>query len=400
MTDFLRLTLRSLLSYREGLLPPDEHDLIRERIQQAAAAQHLDLRIKKTLESENPSTSGMLPNDCQHINTAFSPTAIAEYIDNSLGCEELGRFERSCLDSDEMLAEVAECLRMLSAMRYERDLKTCLSVAEARVIRDKLSQKAIESPAEKYNRSSTIIRTELPASTASTSLPLSEEKWIVKRGQHKSRPLSVEKIRQQAETGELAETDLLWRYGGDVWLSAGELAEQVNLVFGFRYRPSPKRAFHGIERRRLTLGPIALALLLLCCVSISFRLFTSSTKPVTAELTYPDGSPLPLSELLVRFHPLSRPLRAKTTPKPHEIIIDPGAISFQVPPAVTARITPNRPSHRITLHQVTGEPLPSTVIATAYSEPQRTPLLVSAADHESIISLTVELVAEQFRGSE
>jgi hypothetical protein len=401
MTDLIPLTLRSLLSYREGLLPPEEHDLIEAKIQDAPAAQRLESHIREMLRFGNSSTPEILPGECERANPTSplsTATAVAEYIDNILSKEELAAFERSCIDSNELLAEVAECLRMLSAMRHEPALKSCLPADKVMAIRDATRQKIAEPPLESNYSSPRIYRNESTGNPPSPSLSRSEAKWIVKRGQHKSRPLSVEEIRKQAETGELEETDLLWRYGGDVWLPAVELAEQLNLEFSLRYRHTPKQSFHSNERRRIMLGGIALPILMLCCVAVLFRPFFLSTRSVTAELTYPDGSPLPLSELLVRFHPLSRPLNAETLPKPHEIVIDPGVISFQVPHAVTARITPNRPSHRITLHRVTGEPLPSNVVANAYSEPRRTPLLVNAADHESVISLTVELVAEQFRG--
>lgn len=403
MTDLIPLTLRNLLSYRDGLLPPDEHDLIEARIQDAPAAQRLESRIRDLLRAKNSSTPEMIPDECDQTppsSPVSTGTTVAEYIDSVLSKEELLAFERSCIESDELLAEVAECLRMLSVMRHERDLQSSFPADKARAIRDATLQKIAMPPPERNPSSPRNHRLEPKDDTTSPSLPSPESKWIVKRGQYKSRPLSVDDLRQQAETGELEKTDLLWRYGGNVWRPAADLAEQLNLQFALRHRLSLEQSFYSNDKRRIISTGIPLAILILCSVAAIFRPFSSSVRPVTAELNYLDGSPLPLPELLVRFHPLSRPLKAKTTPRPHEIVINPGDNSFQFPRAVAAQITPNRPSHRITLHQATGEPLPNNLVADAYSDPRRTPLLVNAAEHENIILLTVERVAEQLRSSE
>lgn len=104
----MRLTLRTLLAWMDGLLPPDEARELGSRVQASGAARHLAERIRAAV------ARGPLPA----IDT--DPNIVAEYLDNVLASEQLVPFERDCLESDAALAEVAGCHALLAEVLREQ----------------------------------------------------------------------------------------------------------------------------------------------------------------------------------------------------------------------------------------------------------------------------------------
>jgi hypothetical protein len=98
----MRLTLRTLLAWKDGLLPPDEARELGAKVEASVAARHLAERIK------NAVARGPLPA----VDT--DPNTVAEYLDNCLAAEVLVPFERGCLESEARLAEVAACHQLLA----------------------------------------------------------------------------------------------------------------------------------------------------------------------------------------------------------------------------------------------------------------------------------------------
>jgi len=98
----MRLTLRTLLAWMDGLLAPEEARELATKVESSVAARHLAERIRAAV------ARGPLPE------VESDPNTVAEYLDNCLATDELVPFERACLESDAQLAEVAACHELLA----------------------------------------------------------------------------------------------------------------------------------------------------------------------------------------------------------------------------------------------------------------------------------------------
>jgi hypothetical protein len=110
----MRLTLRTLLAYRDDILEPAEAKEIGEKIHVSSFASSLVERINDVLRRRRigaPDVSG--PGSQPDANV------VAEYLDNLLSPEEITEFERICLGSDEYLAEVAATHQVLTLVLGE-----------------------------------------------------------------------------------------------------------------------------------------------------------------------------------------------------------------------------------------------------------------------------------------
>jgi hypothetical protein len=103
----MRLTLRTLLAWLDGVLPDAERDELGGKVAASPVAAKLVERISAAVESSGlPAPAGAEPPD--------DPNAVAEFLDNVLPAEQLEPFERACLESQEHLSEVAACHRLLA----------------------------------------------------------------------------------------------------------------------------------------------------------------------------------------------------------------------------------------------------------------------------------------------
>src|SRR5262245_37429554 len=100
----MRLTLRTLLAFRDGLLGVDDAQLIGAKIGASQFASRLLLRLDE-VEDECAVGNG------EH---ALDPNTVASYLDNSLAPEQVPALEKSFLSSDPQLAELAACHVILS----------------------------------------------------------------------------------------------------------------------------------------------------------------------------------------------------------------------------------------------------------------------------------------------
>ena len=113
----MRLTVRTLLAWRDRVLSEeDQHDLD-EKVSSHDAAQEIEQRIERVL--------GNLDLPSPRVDAAglsASANSMAEFLDNALSEECLGSFESNCIESDVQLCEAAECHQLLSEMLGQHEL--------------------------------------------------------------------------------------------------------------------------------------------------------------------------------------------------------------------------------------------------------------------------------------
>ncbi len=110
----MRLTLRTLLAYLDDTLEPNEIKEIGQKVAESDAAQELVARIKQVTRRRRLTTPP--PGG---PNAKFDANTIAEYLDNELSSELVAELEKTCLESDVHLAEVASCHQILTLVLGE-----------------------------------------------------------------------------------------------------------------------------------------------------------------------------------------------------------------------------------------------------------------------------------------
>lgn len=107
----MRLTLRTLLAWLDGVLPQDEQEQLGVKVSSSVVATQLAERIRLAVGRPQigaPRVDGR--------GLAEDANSAAEYLDNTLESEKLEAFERICIDSELHLAEVAACHGLLAEM--------------------------------------------------------------------------------------------------------------------------------------------------------------------------------------------------------------------------------------------------------------------------------------------
>lgn len=118
----MRLTLRTLLAWRDRTLPASHRDEMDGKVATNAAAHLLTNRIDRAIADDSLGPP--------RATAASDLNAVAEYLDNVLPLEGLDGFERACLGADDLLAEVASCHRILAEASLDPGLVPTLGPAD------------------------------------------------------------------------------------------------------------------------------------------------------------------------------------------------------------------------------------------------------------------------------
>lgn len=129
----MRLTLRTLLAYLDDNLEPADAATLGEKIAENPNANELTHRIRDCM------TRSRLPSPAvDGKGLAADANSVSEYLDNTLPVERMPDFERTCLESDTHLAEVAACHQILTMV-----------VGEPALVDEQLRQRAYDLQQDK-----------------------------------------------------------------------------------------------------------------------------------------------------------------------------------------------------------------------------------------------------------
>ena len=139
----MKLTLRTLLAWRDRVLPEQDHNELDQKVAATELAQKLEQKIREVLAKTE------LPAAQVHgRGLAASANSVAEFLDNALDPELLGPFEKNCVDSDVQLCEVAECHHLLAGMTGQPELTTDLNEEERRRLGEAIKRHSEQLAAE------------------------------------------------------------------------------------------------------------------------------------------------------------------------------------------------------------------------------------------------------------
>ena len=105
----MRLTLRTLLAYLDGVLSPHDALELEAKIEESEYAQQLVQRVRDVIQQ-----SRMEAPRLEAKSPMGDPNWMSEYLDSTLDIDHVAALERFCLESDSSLAEAASCHQILS----------------------------------------------------------------------------------------------------------------------------------------------------------------------------------------------------------------------------------------------------------------------------------------------
>ena len=129
----MRLTLRTLLAWLDGVLPDGEQQELGAKVSSSVVATHLVDRIRTAV---GRTAIGAPKTDGRGLTE--DPNSVAEYLDNTLSSDQLEAFERICIESELHLAEVAACHGLLAELARDPTVQHGLQGAERQRIQQRL----------------------------------------------------------------------------------------------------------------------------------------------------------------------------------------------------------------------------------------------------------------------
>lgn len=105
----MRLTLRTLLAYRDGVLDPKDAAVLEAKIQESSTAQQISQRIELDMRNRKIAP---IPVDAREFG--FEANRVAEFLDDTIATETLPEMERQCLENSMLLCEIGCCHQILS----------------------------------------------------------------------------------------------------------------------------------------------------------------------------------------------------------------------------------------------------------------------------------------------
>ncbi|MDO4575753.1 MAG: hypothetical protein Q4D98_11130 [Planctomycetia bacterium] len=107
----MRLTLRALLNWINQNLSAEDAALIAQKVSGSEFATNLKNQLLEVVKVQRLPAPPMLDG-----TPLGNPNTTAEYLDNVMSAEQTPDYEKFCLHSDVVLAEVASCHRILSSV--------------------------------------------------------------------------------------------------------------------------------------------------------------------------------------------------------------------------------------------------------------------------------------------
>ena len=105
----MRLTLRTLLAYRDGVLDSNDAAVLEAKINDSFTAQQISKRIADEMQNRRLAP---IPVDAREFG--FEANTVAEFLDDTISMETLPEMERKCLENNTLLSEIGSCHQILT----------------------------------------------------------------------------------------------------------------------------------------------------------------------------------------------------------------------------------------------------------------------------------------------